>query len=204
MSVKDNERLLELCMSDENLSEIKELILSKKVKVNYRGDKGYTPLMTSSFSGAKKVLLFLLSCNANINAVDEYGATALLIAIANKNFKIAMYLIENICDKQNAKRYLNIEDNYGLTPLHCTVMNSAEKGCSSFFDYLLSKSDIIDFNYKNKLGKTAYDYALEYNSIFTNILKSKTELEELNNCIILPTVSNIETVQEHKVKIRKL
>ena len=133
MSVKDNERLLELCMSDDNLSEIKELILSKKAKVNYRGDRGYTPLMTSSFSGAKKVLLFLLSCNSNINSVDDDGATALLIAISNKNFKIAMYLIENICIKQNAKRYLNIEDNYGLTPLHCTVMNSAEKGCNSFF-----------------------------------------------------------------------
>ena len=73
-----------------------------------------------------------------------------------------------------------------------------------FFDYLLSKSDIIDFNYKNKFGKTAYDYALEYNSIFTNILKSKTEVEELKECVMTTSISNKEIMQEHKVKIRKL
>jgi hypothetical protein len=45
--------------------------------------KGWTPLMAAAKAGSAEVVEALLKAHANVNATNEYGATALDIAVAN-------------------------------------------------------------------------------------------------------------------------
>lgn len=57
------------------------------------GIKGWTSLMAAAKSGSTEVVEALLKARANVNATNEYGATALDIAVVNRGYSSAVAVL---------------------------------------------------------------------------------------------------------------
>lgn len=70
---------------DADVARVRSLLSSgaNPNAIDNSGTKGWTPLMAAAKAGAVEVAEVLLKAHANVNATNEYGATALAIAIAN-------------------------------------------------------------------------------------------------------------------------
>jgi uncharacterized protein len=86
----------------------------------YRG--GLTPLLFAAREGCVACLRVLHERGADIDLTDPDGATALILALLNRNWDAAKFLIEAGAD-------VNLWDIYGQTPLYVAVdMNTLPVG----------------------------------------------------------------------------
>jgi len=133
---------------DGDLHTVKRLING----INKRDeDYGYTALMWASVKGRPKIVKYLISKGAHINAKDKYGRTALILIgglNVSKRMEIAKLLVSSGAD-------LNIRDKNGETALIIAAV----------FDDLntvkLLVSNGADLNIRTNKGKTALMYAVE-------------------------------------------
>jgi uncharacterized protein len=83
---------------------------------------GFTPLLFAAREGCQGCLRELLKSGADINLGDPDGASALVIALLNRNWDSAKLLIEAGAD-------VNLWDIFGQTPLYVAVdMNTLPEG----------------------------------------------------------------------------
>jgi len=94
-------------------------------------------------------MLRFLDNKADINSRSEEGATALMYVSRNCAPTIAKTLLARGADA-------GLEDLHGRTAL----IYAAQESCSSVIEILL-QSRRVRIHHKDKLGKTAIDYAIE-------------------------------------------
>ena len=111
-----------------------------------------TPLIYASFSGNVPLAKFSIKSKADINAKDENGSTALIVATTNGNLEIIKYL------SQERGLEVNAQDDIGLTAL----MYAAESGNLEIVKYLIDERR-ADFNIKeDNQGHDAFILAILY------------------------------------------
>lgn len=57
-----------------------------------------TPLINAAITGSKSIVKLLVDRGADVNYKNEYGQTALTEAVMQRNYKIALYLLEHGAD----------------------------------------------------------------------------------------------------------
>ena len=109
----------------------------------------------------------------DINAVDEFGKTALMDAI-NVHYPVIKMLIKN--DKVD----VNIQNNKGETVLHmaantCTLRHRdlVPDVMIELVQMLLQRQDFVAVSAKDNQNRTALDVAIESNCIQMIVLLSK-------------------------------
>ena len=97
----------------EDRLDFVKFLLARRVEVNARDVRGYTPLMyaTASWGAGDPLLHMLLDAGAEVNARNKYGGTALMIAAGKYgHVRTLQLLIEAGAD-------VNLRDNAGHSAL---------------------------------------------------------------------------------------
>jgi len=149
-----------------NAPEIVKVLLDKGVDVNIQDKDGLTPLMIvikdakneenniyedkSNYDLDKdiraKIVRILFRNHANVNAVDNNGQTALMMAVNNDNLEMIETLVNNGAD-------VNIQNNKGETPLMYAVCSYGEKNIvKNIVTFLLNNN--ANVNIQNNEGET--------------------------------------------------
>jgi len=102
-------------------TEVAKLLLTNGCKVERRNIRHTdTPLLYAAINGDIEIVEMLLNRGANINAVNQYGITALHNAVRSKTMEIIELLL-----KRGA--YVNAKDSYSVTPLQLAFENGSEE-----------------------------------------------------------------------------
>ena len=109
--------------------------------VNAKNDKGWTPLLGSTYHNNSEISQLLIMNGADVNAKDNDGQTPLRIAIQNKNTEIIELLIKNGAD-------VNPKINNGNTPL----LWSISKNNTEISKLMMDKG--ADVNATDAAGRT--------------------------------------------------
>ena len=109
--IKDRKSALQMAVRYDHLSTV-ELLLERGANVEYRDAEGTTALIHASAYGCKSIKN-LLDANADIDAYDENGDTALHLA-CNKGRESAV-------EQLLTSGAQNLKCNYGALPLHHAV-----------------------------------------------------------------------------------
>lgn len=86
------------------------LFLSSGVDIDTRDERGWTPLMISTFNGKEEVALLLIRSGADVRAKDTAGYGPLHWAAFNGYSRVVKLLVEK-------RANVNERSNHGLTPL---------------------------------------------------------------------------------------
>lgn len=118
-----------------------------------RGVTGETPMHWAAANGSNEIIDLLLADKADINAqeANKFGGTPLHWAVKHHHFATVKHLIE----KGGDPKIINLRSNQTL--LHVAAENSDDV---QLIEFLLSKG--IDPKAKDRLGKTALDYATQH------------------------------------------
>jgi ankyrin repeat protein len=118
---------------DGDLVSLKNSI-SKIKTINFRDERGWTPLMTAAENNQVSILEYLISQKVYLDIKNESGDTALMRAVLRNNYKSAEILIK-------AGASLKIRDNRGYTPFQ----RACEKGYLEIAKLLIKdKSEFKD------------------------------------------------------------
>ena len=112
----------------------------------YRCPQNFTDLMVGSYFGHEIVVKLLLDKDANVNAEDSVGRTALYLAALNAHIEIAQLLLDKGAN-------VNTADSEGQTALHQAAFN----GHTEIVQLLVSKCASI--NTADATGWTALNLA---------------------------------------------
>lgn len=95
----------------------------------------------------------LINAGANINSQNSFKDTVIHNAITQlvKKFTFVREEIVNILITSKEIN-LNLQNNYGNTPLHLAIINYGSRGIDNIIDQMLGKS--VDLNIQNNLGQT--------------------------------------------------
>lgn len=93
------------------------LFLSSGVDIDTRDERGWTPLMISTFNGREEIAILLIQNGADVNAQDTAGYGPLHWAAFNGYNSVVKLLIEK-------SAHVNARSNHGWTPL----MQAATRG----------------------------------------------------------------------------
>ena len=171
---------------NDDYSEINQSIISKDINrlefllksgknPNICNPSGETPIFKCIELNDFESLIILLKYGANTNIKNNKGNTPLHISIIKKNEKIIIILLD---DKANP----NIKNSDFQTPFHLAIINKLNKNILVKF-----KENNVDWNIKDKFGKTPFDYALKLNdknylSLLDNIFGKQTKnLKNMND-----------------------
>lgn len=118
------------------------LFLNSGLDVNTSDERGWTPLMISSFNGNEEIAELLIRSGADVHAKDKAGYGPMHWAAFNGYYKVIKLLLEKNADP-------NAQSNFGWTPL----MQAATRG------HLIAAGQLIaggaDVNLASKDGWTA-------------------------------------------------
>eukprot|EP01114_Cavostelium_apophysatum_P010140 TRINITY_DN235_c0_g1_i1.p1 TRINITY_DN235_c0_g1~~TRINITY_DN235_c0_g1_i1.p1 ORF type:complete len:124 (+),score=43.35 TRINITY_DN235_c0_g1_i1:88-459(+) len=81
-----------------DLNNVKEFVEKDKMSVNLEQSNKRTPLHWAADFNQVKVMEYLLSKGAKINAKDNYGITPLLAAVYENHFDAVKFLLEKGAD----------------------------------------------------------------------------------------------------------
>lgn len=102
--------------SEVDLHKLEKTIKSNHKLIEYRepGGSGATPLITAARWGRNGAIHILLKCNANINAADYRGDTALHIAVFHRHTDVVKTLLEHGADATIKNRNGKIAFDYAM------------------------------------------------------------------------------------------
>ncbi|QLH42551.1 MAG: ankyrin repeat domain-containing protein [Coxiellaceae bacterium] len=100
---------------DNNLTRLKNLASHPSFSVDIRDDNRKTPLMLACEHNQLDMVIWLLSRNPDVNAIDKEGFSSLHYAAQSGSDAIAGLLLLN-------HAYINQRDLDGYTPLHHAIM----------------------------------------------------------------------------------
>lgn len=86
------------------------LFLNSGVDIDTRDERGWTPLMISSFNGSEEIAMLLTHHGADVHAKDAAGYTPMHWAAFNGYYSVLKLLLEKNAD-------VNARSNHGWTPL---------------------------------------------------------------------------------------
>ena len=89
--------------------ELVEKTLTKESK--------HTPLMRAVYNGDEKMADLILEHNANVNAANKKGATALITAVKRNHFEIVKKLVIE------RKAEIDVQDRNSLSPLDYAILS---------------------------------------------------------------------------------
>lgn len=143
-------------VSDENAVA---LLLQHGADIDEKNIDGLSPLMLSAFHDTSTVstMNLLINNNANINAVDNFGNSALNYAIKSKNYAKVLMLLDT-------GALINMSNIDSYSPLHFAATNDPD-----ILQLLLDRND-INPNIRTITGKTPLFIACQ-NLNTKNILK---------------------------------
>ena len=117
--------------------------------------RGETPLMKSAYEGNLENVKNLIKNGANVNAKDNFGRTALLLACGNlKGLQVVQYLLKNGAD-------IEIETINGLNALIWAAFNGNIKVVKELI------KNGADINDKDHFGESALIWAVYHGHIDT-------------------------------------
>lgn len=81
-----------------NLTKMKEAMISSDVNINAKGDNGKTALIFAAENGFHLIVEELIKAKADLNLTDWEGKTALIVSVERNRFEIAKALIKEGAD----------------------------------------------------------------------------------------------------------
>ncbi|KXJ17605.1 putative ankyrin repeat protein [Exaiptasia diaphana] len=124
---------------------------SEDLDLNAVDNQGQTALMKSTIDGMTTIAIALVKRGADVYIKDKEGKTALMHDFVPRGEETALAIIEH-----NRDLYLNAVDNQGQT----TLMKAIIVGKMTFAIALIKHG--ADVKIKDKKGKTALKYAIDY------------------------------------------
>lgn len=139
-----------------------------KIQLEARDNRGATTLMHAAAFGSIEAVKLLLDAGADVNAKNDFGATALLWCA--RDGEKARLLIEHGAD-------VNARSKQGRTPL---MLAGMRQGGSDLVALLLSKG--ADVNVADTRGETALGLAAEYGDFETVrlLIANKADIQARN------------------------
>jgi ankyrin repeat protein len=180
--------------------DVCKLLIQAGADVNAKGSRGWgrTPLqwallgingfgfkmkrynydvVANLVSKRMKTINLLLDNGADVNAQDNYGDSALSIAIDNDSQEVAELLIKGHAN-------VNIQDNRGRTPLHIAVMHRVFTLAINLDLCKLLIQHGANVNIQDKAGNTPIHYAIvEYAKDIITLLQEAGATMTLAECI---------------------
>lgn len=145
----------------------KLLKITDRTTMKYKHLDGYTPLMmivvNPNITNFEKTVVIdrLIEMGCDVNRPNDFGETALMMAVKRNNRKMMEYLLENGASP-------NISDNLGVTPLMIATFNSQ-----------LYNMAVLHF-FNAQLGATCSSYELDVFDI-AEITKISNTMEVLKD-----------------------
>lgn len=145
----------------------KLLKIIDRTTMKYKHLDGYTPLMmivvNPNITNFEKIVVIdrLIEMGCDVNRPNDFGETALMMAVKRNNRKMMEYLLENGANP-------NISDNLGVTPLMIATFNSQ-----------LYNMAVLHF-FNAQLGATCSSYELDVFDI-AEITKISNTMEVLKD-----------------------
>lgn len=145
----------------------KLLKIIDRTTMKYKHLDGYTPLMmivvNPNITNFEKTVVIdrLIEMGCDVNRPNDFGETALMMAVKRNNRKMMEYLLKNGASP-------NISDNLGVTPLMIATFNSQ-----------LYNMAVLRF-FNAQLGATCSSYELDVFDI-VNITKISNTMEVLKD-----------------------
>ncbi|OLA67073.1 MAG: hypothetical protein BHW56_00335 [Acetobacter sp. 46_36] len=145
----------------------KLLKITDRTTMKYKHLDGYTPLMmivvNPNITNFEKTVVIdrLIEMGCDVNRPNDFGETALMMAVKRNNRKMMEYLLENGANP-------NISDNLGVTPLMIATFNSQ-----------LYNMAVLHF-FNAQLGATCSSYELDVFDI-AEITKISNTMEVLKD-----------------------
>lgn len=145
----------------------KLLKITDRTTMKYKHLDGYTPLMmivvNPNITNFEKTVVIdrLIEMGCDVNRPNDFGETALMMAVKRNNRKMMEYLLKNGANP-------NISDNLGVTPLIIATFNSQ-----------LYNMAVLHF-FNAQLGATCSSYELDVFDI-AEITKISNTMEVLKD-----------------------
>lgn len=143
--------LLHLLLKISSIDINTHLTLSKSIILEDEDTPSYEPDMYDGYSTLMialdnprvhpSVISKLLSLNPNINHINAFGETALMIAINNRSKHLTIDIVFSILDKNPD---INIQDNNGHTALTLSLLNFSGKFDESIAQKILEMSPNVN------------------------------------------------------------
>ena len=166
--MQDGVSLIGYAIAQNNM-DLLQILIENGANVNYTGGDSWAdiPLMTASRLGLDNVVRILLTRNADINAVDMNGNTALHTAALNSQLSVVKLLLEK-------NPNLDIQNKVGNTALHLAVIS----GNIDIVGELVLKG--ANIRIRNNDGKYPRDIARANNSaaIFEVLREAENKLSK--------------------------
>ena len=142
MSISENK--LREAISNEEFDEVKNILNTTLVDINYKDSDGWSFLMLASALGHLNVVELLLDNDANINEKNDSGRSSLMISSMQGHLDVVELLLSRGAN-------INDKDEYGNTAL----MLASRDEQIDVVKLLLSKG--ANFKDKDDNGETALD-----------------------------------------------
>lgn len=161
----DVEPFLMHFLAGTDFTELLKII--DRTTMKYKHLDGYTPLMmivvNPNITNFEKTVVIdrLIEMGCDVNKPNDFGETALMMAVKRNNRKMMEYLLENGANP-------NISDNLGVTPLMIATFNSQ-----------LYNMAVLHF-FNAQLGATCSSYELDIFDI-AEITKISNTMEVLKD-----------------------
>lgn len=161
----DVEPFLMHFLTGTDFTELLKII--DRTTMKYKHLDGYTPLMmivvNPNITNFEKTVVIdrLIEMGCDVNRPNDFGETALMMAVKRNNRKMMEYLLENGASP-------NISDNLGVTPLMIATFNSQ-----------LYNMAVLHF-FNAQLGATCSSYELDVFDI-AEITKISNTMEVLKD-----------------------
>jgi ankyrin repeat protein len=165
----ENKKFLIAC-EDGKLDDVRKMIKSKKININYQLDNNKTGLIYASKAGNYDIVKLLVENNVDMNIQDINKNTALMFAILYHNDNIAEYLIT-----QGAK--LDLTNNHGSTVMHI----AASVGNKKILEELDNRGMDLEYRDSNKNNVIFIAALNNYPHIVKYCISQNVKLNLVNN-----------------------